>query len=59
VALWAVLRRRGVDSAVVIGVRPGGRPLDAHAWVERDGTPLNELPEVVATFARLDRGRPG
>jgi hypothetical protein len=56
VALWSLLRRRGVDTEVVIGVRPGGEPLDAHAWVERHGVPLNESPEIVARFARLDRG---
>jgi hypothetical protein len=55
-ALWSLLRRRGVDAEVVIGVRPGGVPLDAHAWVERDGVALNETPEIVARFARLDRG---
>jgi hypothetical protein len=41
---------------VVIGVRPGGVPLDAHAWVERGGVPLNERSEVVATYARMERG---
>ena len=56
VSLWALLRRQGIGTDVVIGVRPGGIPLDAHAWVERDGVPLNERPEVVATYARMERG---
>jgi hypothetical protein len=56
VALWALLRRQGIDSEVVIGVRPGGAPLDAHAWVERAGVPLNERPDIVATYARMDPG---
>jgi hypothetical protein len=53
VVLWALLRRQGIDSAIVIGVRKGDVPLDAHAWVEREGTPLNEAPEIVATFLPL------
>jgi hypothetical protein len=56
VALWSLLRRQGVASQIVIGVRPGGAPLDAHAWVERNGQPINETPERVATFARLEPG---
>jgi hypothetical protein len=59
VTLWALLRRQGIDSEVVIAVRRADGAPDAHAWVEREGVPLNELPEVVATYARLDRGRPG
>ena len=56
VALWALLRRQGIDSEVVIGVRPGGAPLDAHAWVERGGVPLNERADIVATYARMEPG---
>lgn len=54
--LWSLLRSQGIDSEVVIAVRTGGEPLDAHAWVERAGRPLNESPEVVATYTPL---RPG
>jgi hypothetical protein len=56
VALWALLRRQGIDSEVVIGVRPGGAPLDAHAWVERAGVPLNERPDIVASYSRMEPG---
>ena len=56
--LSTLLARQGIDSEVVIAVRPGGVPLDAHAWVEHDGEPLNETKEVVATYARLRRGDP-
>ncbi len=54
--IWALLRRRGVDSEVVIGVRAGGEPLDAHAWVEVDGRPVNETQETVDSYARLAPG---
>jgi hypothetical protein len=54
--LSALLGRRGVASEVVIGVRPGGEPLDAHAWVEVDGQPVNETQETVDSYARLTPG---
>lgn len=50
-ALATLLRAQGVPADVRLGVRPGGVPLDAHAWVEYEGRPLNETPEVVATFS--------
>ena len=37
--LTRLLARRGIDSRLVIGVRPGER-FAAHAWVEHDGSPL-------------------
>ena len=40
IALARLLRRQGVQSAVVIGYRPN--PFVAHAWVTVDGRVLNE-----------------
>lgn len=54
--LWLLLRAQGVPSEVCIGVRPGGAPLDAHAWVEHEGRPLNETESVVSSYAALRRG---
>jgi hypothetical protein len=34
------LRRRGLDAQLRIGVKKNGEALDAHAWVELEGTPL-------------------
>jgi hypothetical protein len=48
--LMALLARRGVASALVIGVRPG-EDFAAHAWLERDRTPL--LPSGGEVYARL------
>lgn len=48
--LMALLARRGVGSALVIGVRPGSN-FEAHAWVEREGMPL--LPSGGDTYSRL------
>ena len=48
--LMALLARRGLASALVIGVRPGS-DFGAHAWVEREGLPL--LPSGGGTYSRL------
>jgi len=50
-----LLRRYGTASDLRIGVRFEQGKLAAHAWVERDGIPLNERPEVVARFAAFDQ----
>ena len=48
--LMALMARRGVASALVIGVRPGS-DFGAHAWVEREGMPL--LPSGGDSYSRL------
>jgi hypothetical protein len=48
--LMALMARRGIASALVIGVRPGS-DFGAHAWVEREGMPL--LPSGGDTYSRL------
>lgn len=39
-ALWWLLRRRGMPAELSIGVRKAGGDLEAHAWVEHAGFPL-------------------
>jgi len=46
-----LLRRHGVKSELRIGVRLTNGVLDAHAWVECDGVPVNDQPNVGAEFA--------
>ena len=46
-----LLRRRGVTSELRIGVRLTQGMLDAHAWVECEGVPVNDRPDVKAQFA--------
>lgn len=41
VAICWMLVRRGQSCQLVIGARPTEGQLDAHAWVERDGIPIN------------------
>jgi len=41
-----MLRKRGIDAELKIGVQKQGPELEAHAWLELDGRPLNE-PEAI------------
>ena len=47
-ALFLVLRRRGVPAEIRVGVQP--YPFAAHAWVELDGAAVNEDEEFVRQF---------
>ena len=46
-----LLRRRGVQSQLRIGVRLTQGALNAHAWVECEGVPVNDSLDVSAQFA--------
>lgn len=50
-ALWCILRRNEIDSHLRIGARKDGGKFEAHAWVELEGKPLNDSPEVRERFA--------
>jgi len=43
--LWWLLGRQGIVSHLRIGIRKEHEKFEAHAWVERDGTALNEPDE--------------
>ncbi|MBK8025736.1 MAG: lasso peptide biosynthesis B2 protein [Chloroflexi bacterium] len=49
-ALWWLLRRRGIDSELRIGVRKKDNALQAHAWIELGGVVLNDSLNYVRTF---------
>jgi transglutaminase-like putative cysteine protease len=51
VAAFVLLRRRQIPVQLRLGVQP--YPFSAHAWVELNGVPLSESPEVVAQFALM------
>jgi len=46
-----LLQRRGLASHLRIGVRLTDGTLDAHAWVECCGVPVNDSAEVATQFA--------
>jgi hypothetical protein len=52
--LAALLRRRGIDVDVVVGVALDGG-FAAHAWIEREGTPLNDGPDVAERYRAIWR----
>jgi hypothetical protein len=53
--LWWLLRRRGIDGDLRIGVRKGAGRLEAHAWVELGGLVLNDGGDVRERYAPFDR----
>jgi hypothetical protein len=48
-----LLRKHGVFAYMVLGAQK--IPFKAHAWVEVDGTAINERSDVQATYAVWDR----
>ncbi len=54
-ALWWLLRRRGIRSALHFGARKEAGRLDAHAWIEIEGVVLNDSNDVRLRFAPFDR----
>ena len=53
-ALVWLLRGQGLAGELRIGVRREAGEFLAHAWVEHDGTPLNDAPGIAYAFAVFD-----
>lgn len=53
-ALWWLLRRRGVAAELRIGVRKPESELEAHAWVELDGLAINDRDDVGERYAAFE-----
>lgn len=53
-----MLRRRGSDSDLRIGVRLVQGRLDAHAWLECSGVPINDEPDIASRFAAFEHSAP-
>ena len=51
--VWWLLRRKGMPAELRIGVRTQ-EGFAAHAWVEVDGQPVNDAPDVAERFAPFD-----
>jgi len=54
-ALWWLLRRRGIEGDLRIGVRKEAGQIQAHAWVEYRGAVLNDGRDVSERYAAFDR----
>lgn len=53
--LYWLLRRRGLQPCLRLGVRKQAEALDAHAWVELEGQPLSRTPIQHQAFTLPDR----
>jgi hypothetical protein len=51
---WFLLRRRGIDGQLQFGARQLDGRIEAHAWVEVDGRPINDTPDVRQRFQPLE-----
>jgi hypothetical protein len=49
--LWWLLRRRGIDVDLRIGVRKDDDRLDAHAWIEWNDVVIDDRPAAVRQYA--------
>jgi hypothetical protein len=49
-----VLARRGIGTELQVGVRNEGDGLQAHAWLECGGVPVNDTAHGVDGFARME-----
>jgi hypothetical protein len=52
--LWHLLRKQGHGAKLRIGVRKKARKFEAHAWVEHDGTALNQAEQMHRHYAAFE-----
>ena len=53
-ALWWLLRHRGIHGELRLGVRKEGEELKAHAWVEVAGVALNDRDDVRHRYSAFE-----
>lgn len=53
--LWWLLRSRGIDNDLCVGVRKEEGQFEAHAWVELRGLVLNDPNHIRQRFVAFDR----
>lgn len=56
--LQRLLARDGIAAELRIGARRAGERLEAHAWVEHEGQPLNDGADVARRFPPFDLRTP-
>lgn len=52
--LWWLLRSRGIPAELRVGARKQAERFEAHAWVEFEGTVLNDFSETHLHFVPFD-----
>jgi len=52
--LLKLLAQRGVEAELRVGVRLLSGKLDAHAWVEHEGVPVNDRAAIASDYAAFD-----
>jgi drug/metabolite transporter (DMT)-like permease len=53
--LWWLLRHDGIEAVLRVGVNRDGGRLQAHAWVEYLGRPLNDVEDIARRFLPFER----
>lgn len=53
--LWWLLRRDGIATVVRVGVNRESGTLNAHAWVEYLGRPVNDADDIALRFPAFDQ----
>jgi hypothetical protein len=48
---WILLRRRGIEGNIQLGVAKQDGKVAVHAWIEHRGVPINDAPDVAAQFS--------
>ncbi len=48
--LWGLLKRRGVPVELQVGIRKLDGKIEGHAWIEYQGAPINDNPELISTY---------
>jgi hypothetical protein len=53
--LWWLLRRDGIETVLRVGVNRDNGTLNAHAWVEYLGRPVNDADDIALRFPAFDQ----
>ena len=58
IVLVYLLRKQGIESEVCIGTRRNGGTFEAHAWVEYEGTVINDRADIRENYTLLEDQMP-
>ena len=59
VFLWFLLHQHGIGGHLRIGVATNEQNIDGHAWVEHEGTVLNDKQDIATDYAVFDEDPAG